>query len=130
MCLYQGEIRHWWLMAIHALPYQMETINELFSLLHTGQTDKGTEQGWANLKQCRRLDACLGQTQLNSFGLMGETQMAHRIEHWHREESPPGALRNSGISCFILILCIFRDSQKHHTAKWKKEALTPCSLGK
>lgn len=81
-------MRHWWLMAIHALPYQMETINELFSLLYAGHTEKGTEQGWANLKQCRRLDACLGQTRINSFGLMGEAQRAHRIKHWHREESP------------------------------------------
>lgn len=82
-------MRHWCLMAIHALPYQMETINELFSLLHAGRREKGTEQGWANLKQCRRLDACLGQTPINSFGLMGEARRAHRIEHWHREESPP-----------------------------------------
>ena len=71
---HQGETRHWWLMALHALPYQMETINELFSLLYAGHTEKGTEQGWANLKQCRRLDACLGQTQLNSFGLTGGAQ--------------------------------------------------------
>lgn len=73
---HQGKTRHWWLMALHALPYQMETINELFSLLYAGHTEKGTEQGWANLKQCRRLDACLGQTQLNSFGLTGGAQSA------------------------------------------------------
>lgn len=81
-------MRHWWLMALHALPYQMETINELFSPLYAGHTEKGTEQGWANLKQCRRLDACLGQTRMNSFGLMGEAQRRHPIEYWHREESP------------------------------------------
>lgn len=81
-------MRHWWLMAIHARPYQMETINELFSLLYAGHTEQGTEQGWANLKQCRRLDACLGQTRMNSFGLMGEAPRAHRIEHGHRKESP------------------------------------------
>lgn len=75
-------------MALHALPYQMETINELFSLLYAGHTEKGTEQGWANLKQCRRLDACLGQTRMNSFGLMGEAQRTPRIEYWHREELP------------------------------------------
>lgn len=75
----QGEMRHWCLMAIDALPYQMETINELFSLLYAGRREKGTEQGWANLKQCRRLDACLGQTPINSFGPMGEARRAHRI---------------------------------------------------
>lgn len=101
-------MRHWWLMAIHALPYQMETINELFSLLYAGHTEKGTEQGWANLKQCRRLDACLGQTRLNSFGLMGGAQGVSR----RALARGGGASGSPGVSSFILTLCIRRGSQK------------------
>lgn len=121
-------MRHWWLMAIHALPYQMETINELFSLLYAGHTEKGTEQGWANLKQCRRLDACLGQTRLNSFGLMGGAQGVSR----RALARGGGASGSPGVSSFILTLCIRRGSQKKsrtHGRVERKES-SECSVGK
>ena len=115
-------------MAIHALPYQMETINELFSLLYAGHTKKGTEQGRANLKQCRRLDACLGQTRINSFGLMGEAQRVHRA--LAQGGVAPEALGSSEVSAFILTLCIFRGSQKKcRTAKQKTEPSLPARWG-
>lgn len=113
-------------MAIHAFPYQMETINELFSLLHAGRREKGTEQGWANLKQCRRLDACLGQTPINSFGLMGEARRVHRIEHWHGEESPPKLWGAPG-SPALHFLGIIEEMLR---GKAENRALAPCSLGK
>lgn len=121
-------MRHWWLMAIHALPYQMETINELFSLLYAGHTEKGTEQGWANLKQCRRLDACLGQTRLNSFGLMGGAQGVSR----RALARGGGASGSPGVSSFILTLCIRRGSQKKsrtHGRVERKES-SKSSVGK
>lgn len=117
-------MRHWWLMAIHALPYQMETINELFSLPYAGHTEKGTEQGWANLKQCRRLDACLGQTRINSFGLMGEARRAHPA--LAQGEVTPEALGGLRVSAFILTLYIFQGSQKKGCrAKQKTEPSVP-----
>lgn len=122
-------MRHWWLMAIHALPYQMETINELFSLLYAGHTEKGTEQGRANLKQCRRLDACLGQTRIKSFGLTGEAQRVHRA--LAQGGVTPEALGSSRVSTFIPHALYFpRITDRMPHGKAESRVLALCSMGK
>lgn len=68
--------RHWGLGAAPALPYPLESIREQSSLACAGNSGKGTEQGWANLKQCRRLEARLGQSSGGTGGAPGELSSA------------------------------------------------------
>jgi len=114
-------------MALHALPYQMETINELFSPLHAGDTEKGTGQGWANLKQCRRLDACLGQTRTSSFALTGK--LGGRIERWHSDEWPSSSGELRGLHIYPHALPCPRTAEETPHGKAEHGALAPCSMG-
>lgn len=106
--------RHWGLGAAPAPPYPLESIREQSSLACAGNSGKGTEQGRANLKQCRRLEARLGQSSGGTGGAPGELSSAGT---GRSHPGSPGRLQ--GLHVFP------------PTARFPRisEGMTPCSSG-
>lgn len=105
----------------------METINELFSLLYAGHGERGMEQGWANLKQCRRLDACLGQTRMNSLVGSGEAQRVHQAVA--QRGVAPEALGPPGSPCLSSRSAFPEDHRTNDTHQSRNQPSLPWKQG-